>query len=129
MEISKKEIVAAVAVVALGAIFIWAGDTRTNEEIDSRKSDFTKAGVIVFRGEGVPFGTPYLVYEEPGKPALTKELKFDALSTCGSVSQQIVCMALSVSFDVAFGGKRVLIEGISEDDGTVTIRKLQRLEE
>jgi hypothetical protein len=129
MEISKKELIAGVAVILAGGLFLWTRTAKLDQESDDQPSKFIKTGIVVFRGEGVPQPTPYFTYEEPGKPALTKQLVFDAYSMCGSQTHEIACMAMSVTLDIPFGGKRVRLEGIPQEDGTVLIRRLMRLQD
>lgn len=93
--------------------------------IDERPTDFVKFGTITANNPGLVQDTLYLIYEEPGKPALKKEIVMDALSVCGSIP----CMLMSLSFDVAFGGKRVAIEAIKDGDDKVILRKMTIVEE
>ncbi|KKR33109.1 MAG: hypothetical protein UT64_C0015G0021 [Candidatus Falkowbacteria bacterium GW2011_GWF2_39_8] len=67
----------------------------------------------------------YILYEEPGKPALRKKLVFDEKSLCGDEERSIVCMALSVSDFGLVNGGRVEIKGIVSED-QVLVRQVIR---
>jgi hypothetical protein len=87
-------------------------------------TDFVRVGYLSFDAPGNKQDTPYLVYEEPGAPALTRELVFDAHSYCVTGSGGLPCVAMSVQYSVAFGGTRALIDGNLQEDGRVLVRKL-----
>jgi hypothetical protein len=88
-----------------------------------------KAGVITANNPGLGQDTLYLIYEEPGKPALKKEIVMDTLSICGGNNGALPCMAMSVSFDVAFAGKRAVVEAIKDGEDAVILRKMTVVEE
>lgn len=123
-----------IAIVLIG-IFYWFSDTLDTEKQDpaaipgiSEPTDWIRAGTITVNTPGQVQGVMYLVYEEPGAPALTKQLVLDEYSICATETGALPCMAMSVTFDVAFGGKRASVEGIEEDEA-VRVRKLQILRE
>lgn len=89
-----------------------------NQEIN-----FVRSGVAVLDEPGRQSSNIYLVYEEPGKPALKLRLLIDGKSFCGSKEQKIVCMALSVSNFGLFNGKPIKVIGIRSGD-TVSVREL-----
>lgn len=90
--------------------------------------NFTKTGVATFNNPGQPMSEAVLVYEEPGSPALTRILVFGAESMCASGGGELPCMAMSVTLDMPFGGKRVYVEGV--DNGTqVLVRRIQTVPE
>lgn len=91
---------------------------------EQKPTDFVRVGNLSFDAPGNRQDTPYLVYEEPGAPALTRELVLDEHSYCAASSGGLPCMAMSVQFSVAFGGKRALIDGYLLEDGRVLVRKL-----
>lgn len=97
-------------------------------EITGTPTNFAEYGTVVFNNPGLKANTPYFVYEEPGSPALTKELIIDAESACVANNGSVPCLAMSVTFDMPFGGRRVLVEGIEEGDG-IRVKKLQRIED
>lgn len=86
---------------------------------------FSKTGVFVMNNPGMEKDVPFLIYEEPGKPAISAKLKFDEKSICSSGSGTLPCMAMSMTFDLAFGGKRVLVEGIDGEDDFIIIRDIK----
>jgi hypothetical protein len=90
--------------------------------------DFIRTGVITYNNPGQKPGVMYLVYEEPGKPALFKELFIDDKSVCGDRSGEMACEAISAPLGVSFGGKRVQVSGM--DKGSVVlVRELKELSE
>ncbi len=58
-----------------------------------------------------------------GEPSTTT-LVFDEMSLCGSYEQSIPCIAMSMSFDVAYNNRPVSVEGILTSNNEVLIRKL-----
>ena len=98
------------------------------EESVSAPTDFVKVGNITVNSPGNVQGEMYLVYEEPGAPALTKRLELDPLSICAASNGATPCIAMSVTYDVPFGGKRAVVEGIVKGD-SVLVRKLNILAE
>lgn len=100
-------------------------EQEVNELIESEPTDFVRTGTVVFNAPGNKPGVPYLLYEEPGKPALKKELILDALSVCAAPNGAAACMAMSVTLDVPFHGKRATVEGEIRGDSAVLVRKLQ----
>lgn len=103
-----------------GQITTPAPSEELNYTIDERPVDFVKVGTITANNPGLVQDTLYFIYEEPGKPALKKELVIDTLSVCGALP----CILMSLSLDVAFGGKRVVIEAIKHGEDTVILRKM-----
>jgi hypothetical protein len=65
----------------------------------------------------------YLIYEEPGKPALSVILNFDEKSLCGDQNHKTVCMALSVSDYGMSNGRPITVMGIKSGK-YVTVREL-----
>ena len=94
------------------------------EEIDGETITFAKAGAITVNNPGLKPGVPYLVYEEPGKPAVTQQLVINEMSVCVSGTGSLPCVAMSVSPDVAFHGKQAVVEGIIDGD-VVAVRVLR----
>ncbi len=94
-------------------------------EITGTPTNFVEAGTVVINNPGLKPGVPYLLYENPGEPAVTKELVFDALSACVLLEVGTVpCETVDASLDLH--GKRVIVEG-NEADGVLLVRKLRLL--
>jgi hypothetical protein len=98
------------------------------EEIDTRNiipTDFSEVGNVEINNPGLKQDVLYFVYEEPGKPALTKELTLDDLSM-----QVFSNRASVIGSDLKNNlvGKRVALEGI-EDDGKVLVRKITEIKD
>jgi len=87
-------------------------------------TDFLKIGNLVQNNPGLEPGIPYLIYEEPGQPALSVKLEFDALSAYVSQGRALILSGLSASQQ----GQRVALEGIQKEGG-VLIRKIRELRE
>jgi len=96
--------------------------------IEGKPTDFVEVGTMTSGNPGDANGAPILVYEKPGQPALTRDLVFDILSSCMRENNALPCVAMSQTFDVAFGEKRVVVEGIETDSG-VLVRKIRTLRE
>ncbi len=74
------------------------------------KGSFYKKGVATFNNPGQKANTLYLVYEEPGSPAVSKELVFDSQSQCVLPAGSASCSQID-SLQLYFGGKRVYVSG------------------
>jgi hypothetical protein len=93
---------------------------------DRRVTDFVAVGTVTYNTPGLDKDIPYLVYEEAGRPGLSKRLVFDEVSWCGTPDGGTECLAMSTS--APFVGDRVSVDGILEGE-TVLVRKLQTLRE
>lgn len=93
----------------------------------SNPTNFSEKGYF----EGEPDSDQYVLeytYDKPTTTKLSKKLSFDALSFCATATGSAPCMALSVTYDMAFGGKHVMIEG-EDTANSVLVRKLTVIEE
>jgi hypothetical protein len=90
-------------------------------------TDFVAVGTIVAPAPTSGQTTMTLSYEKDGEPA-SALLLFDAVSMCVGQSGGVPCQAMSVTFDIPFGGRRVIVEGNEVKDG-ILVRKLYRLQE
>ena len=131
---SNKALVGLIVLIGLvGGVMVWGQNNppapEENIEITAEPTNFEKSGVITVNNPGQAQGVMSLVYEEPGKPALTKELKLDEVSICAASTGAIACMAMSVTFDAAFHGKHAVVEGIEQEDGSILLRKIRLFEE
>ncbi|KKQ60701.1 MAG: hypothetical protein US81_C0014G0006 [Parcubacteria group bacterium GW2011_GWE2_38_18] len=98
---------------------------RSWEEVCDSDLNFIKNGVAIKEDGGMNGENLYILYEEPGKPALRKKLVFDEKSLCGDEERSIICMALSVSDFGLTNGDRIEIKGVVSD-GEVRVRQLSR---
>lgn len=94
------------------------------EEFCDTGFNFIKNGVAIKNSPGLKEDVWYLLYEEPGKPAITRELIFDNLSFCGDKNGNIPCAALSVSDYGLRNGRSVTVEGAESGD-VVNVRLLE----
>lgn len=109
----------AVGRVGPSCVFAECPSVSPNETV----GNFSRMGVITMNNPGQKEDVPYLIYEEPGAPALSVELVFTETSMCEtSVGERSACNAEGMTTDV-FVGERVRIEGV-ETNGTVSVLEL-----
>lgn len=136
---SRFLLLAGVGVIVAAWLYTYAmGLERVEPSVDASKitseitysapTDFVEIGTLTFNTPGQEEDVPYLMYEEPGLPARSMKLVFDPLSACMVEWSAAPCVAMSVTLDVPFNGKRAVVEGILDQD-TVLVRKLQILRE
>ena len=77
-------------------------------------TDFSKTGNIIKNNPGLKGNVWYLVYEEPGSPALNAELIFDQASQCIIDGKTNPCSSVSLE-----NGERVKIDGQEKDTGVL----------
>ena len=107
--------------VGLVASFFPAGffAPKDKENDGGEKFNFSQTGVLTQNNPGLKPNTWYLVYEKPGAPALTAELKIDSQSVCGyEEGTEVPCSAISFE-----NGQPAKIIGTEEGE-TVAIRNL-----
>jgi hypothetical protein len=129
----RKAVIVVVVAAALGCGGYY---TRQNQSGGSdalplpeeKPTDFWNVGVVSFRNEGGQ-STPYLTFDTGPEATGAIRLRFDAMSVCAAANGAAPCMALSATLDQPYGGKQVIVEGRRQDDGSVLIRKIQRVEE
>jgi len=97
-------------------LVIWEENCIVSEEV---KINFTKTGNLVDRSTVLEENW-VLVYEEPGKPALSVSLDFIENSICVIGSETGLCWDAEL-----VGGERVTIEGQkAENEDKVTVARL-----
>ncbi len=67
------------------------------------------------------------IYAPAGKATTTQPLIFDVQSLCSASNGTLPCMAMSATYDLAFGSRQLVIEGVQDEKG-VTIRRLRAYE-
>ena len=97
--------------------------------LNAQPTDFVQVGTLMVDSPAAQQGTIQFAYGEPGAPTTTKRLVLDELSVCATATGALPCVAMSVTFDAPFDGRRAIVEGIEQPDGAVLARKLRRLEE
>lgn len=129
MNFIKDIVLIVVLLLIAGTLYGGAQRMKVQKvEVEAQATDFAEVGTITVNNPGQGQGVMYLVYEKPGAPALSKELQLDELSVCASGSGAAPCMAMSVTFDAAFHGRRAIVEGILLGENALLVRRLQRLE-
>lgn len=127
-----KYIALALTGIALLGYGIWQYETNPQpkqlvEIARTEPTTISRTGVFAMNNPGMTPNVPFLVYEEPGRPALSAQIYLDEFSVCATPTGALPCMAMSVTYDAAFGGKRVHVEGNEKDSG-ILARKLTVLE-
>lgn len=123
-------------VALIGIIGLWymawrtAAPKTTNDERlttnapTNNEPDFVKIGTMTFNNPGLKENTPYFIFEEPGSPALSKELIIDKNSLCSSGGQPLTCFLMAKTITTTYEGQRVRVEGVSQPDGSLLIKKI-----
>lgn len=124
MQKISKFILVFVVVLLVGAYFIFfSGKGDIDREpivLDGDMIDFAEVGNVTLDGD-----TFVLVYEAPGQPALTRDLRFDSVSRCLIEGEARSCEEIDLAETPS--EQRVTVEGV-ETDG-VLVRKLTVLRE
>ncbi|MBP9732678.1 MAG: hypothetical protein KBD29_04455 [Candidatus Magasanikbacteria bacterium] len=113
-----------VGAVAVGSWY-YVTERPPTESLDivvSEPTDFVEIGTLKFPPVDSGQSTGTFVYEENGV-TVTSSLILDEWSIC----QSILCMAMSVTFDMPFNNKRALVEGNKDADG-IRVKKIRVLE-
>jgi len=97
--------------------------------VPETKIDFERNGVITANNPGQKLNTLFLIYEEPGSPALSKELIINEQSMCVALNGSAQCMAISSPLEMSFGGKRVSVSGMKSGEDSVLVKEIKILEE
>jgi hypothetical protein len=92
--------------------------TATPSPTSTAVPDFEETGTLVRDNPGLPSGVWFLLYEEPGAPALTVELSFDESSQCTRDAQRVACDTLEV-------GTRAHVTGTRGDTDVVVVAQLE----
>lgn len=112
--------------VLLVALILATGKSGVDEEQAPpqtlRPTDFAAVGTIAALSPVSSQTIMQISYPENGA-IVTTELRLDELSVCGGTGGALPCIAISANWDLPFGGKRVLVEGVREGGG-VLLRKL-----
>jgi heat shock protein HslJ len=98
-------------------------------DLSGEPTNFVQEGVLVFPEPSQGQGAPYLSYKSsPSAPTTTVKLTLDEQSICGGNNGSLPCMAMSIQFSTAFGGKRAIVEGV-EREARITVRRLRILDD
>mgnify|MGYP006195663719 FL=1 len=82
--------------------------------------EFEREGNLTRNNPGMEPDIWYLIYEEPGQPALNTQLVFDATSICADGDENTTCDPETLET-----GMRVYILGEQEDDQSVRVIRLE----
>lgn len=92
------------------------------DETGSKQINFIKYGYLSDREADQPNSGIYLIYEEPGKPALSEKLEFDGKSICEFSGKKTMCLSLDSTIEITAENKRVLVNGVKELDAVQVIK-------
>lgn len=81
---------------------------------------FENSGVLTKDAPGMESGVWFLLYEEPGKPALTQALRFNASSICANGTENSTCEP-----DTLVTGTSAKVLGEIQEDGVVMVTRLE----
>jgi hypothetical protein len=93
----------------------------------SEPTTFSQVGTLRFPTPTSGQATGTFEYAVNSAP-VSKALVMDELSICSASNGATPCMAMSITFDVPYDGKRAIVEGIEQGD-LVVVRKLYLLQE
>lgn len=99
-------------------------DSEELGKLNGNPTTFSRVGTINFVENDSVFGIPYFSYTEENSESATTTLVFDEMSYCAAPNGSTPCMAMSVTLDIPFGNKEVVIEGIEQGE-EVLVRKLR----
>lgn len=91
-------------------------------EKSEKQINFIRYGYISDQEINQPNSGMYLIYEEPGKPALSEKLEFDEKSICEFSGKKTACFSLNSTIEITTENKRVLINGVKELDAVQVIK-------
>lgn len=96
-----------------------------SQKVNGNATTFANVGLVTFQSNDPgPQFTPFFTYTVAhGTSTATSTLVFDELSFCSASNGSVPCMAMSVTFDVPFGNKQAIVEGIQQGS-EILVRKL-----
>lgn len=128
----KKLLLLLVVLVPLWLIVVWAQPEKEPAVVSTadEKTNFVQEGILEFpRANEQGQDTPYLSYvSSTGAPTTTIELPISEKTVCATRTGALPCMAMSVQYSVAFGGKRAVVEGI-EKEARLDVRVIRVIDE
>jgi len=114
--LAKEKISLAIVIIVIlsvaAAVAVWW--LQTSEPVDEvlvvskAGASFSKTGNVVINNPGLEKNVWYLIYEEPGKPALSAKLSFPEGSKCQSAKMNKECRQFSLYL---YAGSRAKVEG------------------
>lgn len=123
---NKILLLIAIGMLGIGSWYLLSGRPEEVVPLDivvSEPTDFVEVGTLIFPPVDQGQSTGSFIYKENGV-TVTSSLHLDEWSICHS----IMCMAMSVTFDMPFNNKRALVEGNKDEDGGIRVKKLRVLE-
>jgi hypothetical protein len=128
----RRAVLAAGAALALGLLVVGVCLLRPNvREVPGvvflPPTDTVLVGTLDFAKPGTVNAEPRILHQAGMGIDLETELVLDEHSVCAAPNGAAPCMAMSVTLDVPFDGKRAVVEG-NLQDGRLLVRKLRALE-
>lgn len=113
-----------IVIIILLYVIFSPSPTKENSIVIPSENEITfeKVGNLTIYDTETMERTWILVYEEPGRPALTRDLHFTSKSVCTTKQENNPC-----DTSVLEGGQRVKISGF-EENGIITVVHLEHLE-
>ncbi|MBI2888490.1 MAG: hypothetical protein HYY10_01055 [Candidatus Liptonbacteria bacterium] len=123
-------VVVILALIGIGPYYKTADLNKKLElaGIVNQPLDFSEIGTSTIQVQAGEEPQLKLVYEEPGKLALTRTLSIDSSSVCqAETGDTFPCATMESQYDKLFHRKRMLAEGIMQSDGNVLARRIRVL--
>ena len=107
-----------------GLYQLWFVDDEAPEVEATNPTNFADSGTVVMDD-----GTPQFIYTDAGGTEFTANLALDSYSVCQRVGGALPCLVMAPTFEAAFGGAQVTVEGETQGDGSILVRKIAALPE
>jgi len=127
ISLAKEKVSLAIVIIVIlsvaAAVAVWWSQTEepfveTISANNLQSVGFSHTGNLVKNNPSMEKGVWYLLYEEPGKAALTAKLAFSGSSLCTITGKESICNISRLGV-----GNRVTVDG-RLNNGTVQVRKL-----
>lgn len=109
----KKIILGLVIALVIGGIYFYSADRTT----EYRQTNWEKTGYAVKNNPGMQENAWYIVYEEPGSPALNNQIRIDGNTTCYAEGEKTECIESN------FLGQKIKVRG-HNDNGIILVNDL-----
>lgn len=113
-----------VFLMGYGLYQLWMEDGDVPALQATAPTNFADSGTVVMDD-----GTPQFIYTDAAGTEFTASLTLDTYSVCQRVGNAVPCIAMSQTFEAAFGGAQVTVEGETQEDGSILVRKIAALPE
>jgi len=59
--------------------------------VTATDTSFNETGMVIFEGSGNTVGVPWIVYQTPNQPIVTKQLVFYDVTKCDAATRELPC--------------------------------------